>query len=209
MIQRKSQKPAIAIKLEGRVRHCRIEHQESKFRFRKQPETKERGLRALVERTMETSRSGKHMFMIDQGMSRGPTRVRLLNPIRKRENEEGEETEGTETKGKDFKGDMRIGCTEIKEDYRQGKTKQKSKSDKWVEESEEGSGSGYKQSTITGDQRGTQRKKQDGGGNHTGTCPLEGAQRCSNTSQQRRGWQQQRYIKGKRAQPLKTELKSL
>ena len=66
VIQRKHQTHAVAIKLEGRVRHIRIERRENKFRFEKYSKIEEQELKGLVERAMETCRSGKHMFTIDK-----------------------------------------------------------------------------------------------------------------------------------------------
>ena len=76
MVRQKDQAPAIAVKLGGRVR---IECQENKLRFANDPRLEERGLNGLIERGIETSRTGKHLFTLDRERNGNPMRLRLLN----------------------------------------------------------------------------------------------------------------------------------
>ena len=111
--RRKDQAPAIAVKLGGRVRHIRIECRENKLRFANDPRLEERGLKGLIERGIETSRTGKHLFTLDRERNGNPMRLRLLNPIMREGTKDERRTHGLRTKGRgrdeerNLKGDER------------------------------------------------------------------------------------------------------
>ena len=76
-----SHRDLLAIKLKGKVRHIRVERQKDKLRFANCPKFENRELAKLIEKAVETSRTGKHLFTLDQKRNEDSTNIWLLHPV--------------------------------------------------------------------------------------------------------------------------------
>ncbi|XP_077301919.1 uncharacterized protein LOC143922525 [Arctopsyche grandis] len=71
----------ISFKLNGGVRHVRIEHDQGKFCFGSCTIFKARTIVEFIENAVETSRSGRYLFFLNLRPVLGPVRVQLLYPV--------------------------------------------------------------------------------------------------------------------------------
>lgn len=72
---------SLTIKLEGFVRHVRIEHDQGNFSFGCRQKFKSNTIVDFIANSVEHSRSGRYLFFLHQVPVMGPMRVQLLHPV--------------------------------------------------------------------------------------------------------------------------------
>ncbi|XP_021953294.1 uncharacterized protein LOC110850105 isoform X2 [Folsomia candida] len=71
---------SLTFKLNGLVRHCRIEHEQGNFSFGPLTRFKAATIVDFVEKAVAHSRSGRYLFFLHRRPILGPMRVQLLHP---------------------------------------------------------------------------------------------------------------------------------
>merc|ERR1711862_161466 len=72
---------SLTFKLNGFVRHVRIEHDQGNFSFGSFTRFKSNTIVDFVENAVEHSRSGRYLFFLNRRPTNGPMRVQLLHPV--------------------------------------------------------------------------------------------------------------------------------
>jgi len=72
---------SLTFKLNGTVRHVRIEHDQGNFSFGSFTRFKSHTIVDFVENAVEHSRSGRYLFFLNRRLPNGPMRVQLLHPV--------------------------------------------------------------------------------------------------------------------------------
>eukprot|EP00093_Oithona_nana_P005287 05287.XXX_62457_61498_1 [CDS] Oithona nana genome sequencing. len=72
---------SLTFKLNGTVRHVRIEHDQGNFSFGSFTRFKSNTIVDFVENAVEHSRSGRYLFFLNRRPTNGPMRVQLLHPV--------------------------------------------------------------------------------------------------------------------------------
>ncbi|XP_053205559.1 suppressor of cytokine signaling 7-like [Panonychus citri] len=72
---------SLTFKLEGFVRHVRIEHDQGTFSFGSRQKFKSNTIVDFIENSVEHSRSGRYLFFLHRLPVMGPMRVQLLHPV--------------------------------------------------------------------------------------------------------------------------------
>merc|ERR1711988_889429 len=72
---------SLTFKLNGTVRHVRIEHDQGNFSFGSFTRFKSNTIVDFVQNAVEHSRSGRYLFFLNRRPTNGPMRVQLLHPV--------------------------------------------------------------------------------------------------------------------------------
>jgi suppressor of cytokine signaling 7 len=72
---------SLTFKLNGCVRHVRIEQDQGTFSFGSCAKFKSRTIMEFIENAVEHSRSGRYLFFLHRRPEHGPMRVQLTNPV--------------------------------------------------------------------------------------------------------------------------------
>ena len=72
---------SLTFKLNGSVRHVRIERDQGNFSFGSFTRFKSHTIVDFVENAVEHSRSGRYLFFLNRRLPNGPMRVQLLYPV--------------------------------------------------------------------------------------------------------------------------------
>ena len=76
---------SLTVKLNGCIRHVRIEQEQGTFSFGSCAQIKcsykSRTIKEFIENAVEHSRSGRYLFFLHRRPEHGPMRVQLLNPV--------------------------------------------------------------------------------------------------------------------------------
>lgn len=72
---------SLSFKLNGGVRHVRIEHDHGNFSFGSVARFKSQTMVEFIDKAIEHSRSGRFLFFLHRRPTHGPTRVQLLHPV--------------------------------------------------------------------------------------------------------------------------------
>lgn len=72
---------SLTFKLNGFVRHVRIEHDQGNFSFGSFTRFKSTTIVDFIENAVEHSRSGRYLFFLHRRPVLGPMRVQLLHPV--------------------------------------------------------------------------------------------------------------------------------
>lgn len=72
---------SLTFKLNGFVRHVRIEHDQGNFSFGSFTKFKSNTIVDFIENAVEHSRSGRYLFFLHRRPVLGPMRVQLLHPV--------------------------------------------------------------------------------------------------------------------------------
>uniref|UniRef100_A0A336JXN5 CSON002397 protein n=1 Tax=Culicoides sonorensis TaxID=179676 RepID=A0A336JXN5_CULSO len=72
---------SLTFKLDGCVRHVRIEQDQGTFSFGSCAKFKSRTIMEFIENAVEHSRSGRYLFFLHRRPEHGPMRVQLTNPV--------------------------------------------------------------------------------------------------------------------------------
>ncbi|GAB0094351.1 uncharacterized protein DMENIID0001_096390 [Sergentomyia squamirostris] len=72
---------SLTFKLNGCVRHVRIEQDQGTFSFGSFAKFKSRTIVEFIEKAVEHSRSGRYLFFLHRRPEHGPMRVQLTNPV--------------------------------------------------------------------------------------------------------------------------------
>ncbi len=72
---------SLTFKLNGSIRHVRIEHDQGNFSFGSYTKFKSNTIVDFVENAVEHSRSGRYLFFLHRRPVLGPLRVQLLHPV--------------------------------------------------------------------------------------------------------------------------------
>jgi len=72
---------SLTFKLNGFVRHVRIEHDQGNFSFGSFTKFKSTTIVDFIENAVEHSRSGRYLFFLHRRPVLGPMRVQLLHPV--------------------------------------------------------------------------------------------------------------------------------
>ncbi|XP_075229834.1 uncharacterized protein LOC142329280 [Lycorma delicatula] len=72
---------SLTFKLNGVVRHVRIEHDQGNFSFGSCTKFKSHTIVEFIENAVEHSRSGRYLFFLHRRPIHGPMRVQLLHPV--------------------------------------------------------------------------------------------------------------------------------
>jgi len=72
---------SLSFKLNGGVRHVRIEHDHGNFSFGSVARFRSQTMVEFIDKAIEHSRSGRFLFFLHRRPTHGPTRVQLLHPV--------------------------------------------------------------------------------------------------------------------------------
>ncbi|XP_053682620.1 uncharacterized protein LOC128733061 isoform X1 [Sabethes cyaneus] len=72
---------SLTFKLNGSVRHVRIDQDQGAFSFGSCAKFKSRTIMEFIENAVEHSRSGRYLFFLHRRPEHGPMRVQLINPV--------------------------------------------------------------------------------------------------------------------------------
>jgi len=72
---------SLTFKLDGHVRHVRIEHDQGNFSFGNLTNFKSNTIVDFIENAIEHSRSGRYLFFLHRRPVHGPMRVQLIYPV--------------------------------------------------------------------------------------------------------------------------------
>ena len=72
---------SLTFKLNGSVRHVRIEHEAGSFSFGSFTKFKGRSIVDFIDKAVAHSRSGRYLFFLHRRPVLGPMRVQLLHPV--------------------------------------------------------------------------------------------------------------------------------
>lgn len=72
---------SLTFKLNGCIRHVRIDQDQGEFSFGSRALFKSRTITEFIENAVEHSRSGRYLFFLHRRPEHGPMRVQLTNPV--------------------------------------------------------------------------------------------------------------------------------